>query len=568
MSRHSQKLGLSEAFTDQKLSGRQKLSLMANTVVLLIGICALFGALLHIPLLYTWHVSGVNMHLKMSIALILLSIGFFIQEKSANNRRGPLGISTLACYLGAFYVGVHGIFAYFNNINVSMAMDALLAEDPPVGGEITLYGALGLTLLTAVLLFRFFYRPSRYASLWGIHFPSLLLLNLAAFGLIESWAIIPLYRYLTSTPGSLAFVCFSLAILFSPAHTSPITVPLTSKVPRVRMLLLALMIMWVGTVLWQTIGSSIIVGPDLARISAIRSQLLLDDIVQIIFSTLILGLGLYILGTLEEKFFLVRKLNESFDNHALLATTLSHDLKAPVTTQIHALEMISEGHFGKNIEDERVQRMLLAIIDSNRFALDLVLNLVEMLRYEMKEERFFAQELQIVSLLSEIREELEPVAQRKGQTLSFNSDMEWNETIIADAFGLKRVLYNLVINALHHVGQGGIIEVSALASSHEMLFSVKDNGRGIPPALQKRLFTRFSTGGGEQAISTSSGLGLYISRQIVERHGGRIWVESTENKGTQFFFTIPRVLAPKLPRAPRPSTTRHHSEEKAAKTHR
>ncbi|MDZ7777048.1 MAG: ATP-binding protein [Bacteroidales bacterium] len=104
---------------------------------------------------------------------------------------------------------------------------------------------------------------------------------------------------------------------------------------------------------------------------------------------------------------------------------------------------------------------------------------------------------------------------------------------------------NLISNAIKFTRQGGEIKISAEKSAKEILVSVSDNGIGIAPGRIEKLFRideNDSTPGTNKEKGT--GLGLILCKEFVEKHGGRIWVESVENKGTVFTFTLPRKAAP------------------------
>ena len=104
---------------------------------------------------------------------------------------------------------------------------------------------------------------------------------------------------------------------------------------------------------------------------------------------------------------------------------------------------------------------------------------------------------------------------------------------------LLQVFQNLIGNAIKFTDAGGRITVSAASTEHEVVFQVADTGCGIAPMDLPRVFDRFwqATSAGSQG----AGLGLQITKGIVETHGGRIWVESSEGRGTTVSFTIPTV---------------------------
>ncbi|MDZ4120911.1 MAG: ATP-binding protein, partial [Candidatus Cloacimonadaceae bacterium] len=100
------------------------------------------------------------------------------------------------------------------------------------------------------------------------------------------------------------------------------------------------------------------------------------------------------------------------------------------------------------------------------------------------------------------------------------------------------VFSNLISNAIKAVGTAGKIALRADQSGQFVLISVKDNGRGIPMELQKRIFEKFvKLPGGDN--SSGTGLGLMICREIIRAHGGTIWVDSENGKGAEFLFTVP-----------------------------
>ena len=101
---------------------------------------------------------------------------------------------------------------------------------------------------------------------------------------------------------------------------------------------------------------------------------------------------------------------------------------------------------------------------------------------------------------------------------------------------------NLCGNALNYTNKGGTIDIYIKAQNGDLIFSVVDDGNGIPKEDIPNLFMRFSQGTSKKR-STGTGLGLYLSRQIVEAHNGKIWVESKVNKGSEFSFILTNAVA-------------------------
>lgn len=270
-----------------------------------------------------------------------------------------------------------------------------------------------------------------------------------------------------------------------------------------------------------------------------------DELFEIFITTVISGFGLYILGTLDETTQLsdelqtsAEELQSAFGNLALTAATLSHDLKAPIQSQINALEMVKNGHFGSHIETERNQRILQTLTENSLFELELVSNLIALLRYEIKEEQFQPQPFNINDLFLEIHDELQPLVLRKELTLILYPIEAESPIIVADYLSLKRVLHNLIFNAIQHLSHRQHIEVRSHNTAKSWIFTVQDNGPGMPPEVRETLFNQFEAD--RLQLSTGLGLGLFISKQMVERHGGHIQVQSPPNGGTLIRFTIPQ----------------------------
>jgi signal transduction histidine kinase len=100
-------------------------------------------------------------------------------------------------------------------------------------------------------------------------------------------------------------------------------------------------------------------------------------------------------------------------------------------------------------------------------------------------------------------------------------------------------LINLAANAIKYSDPGDQVTVTVQEDEEEVTIGVVDTGPGIPPEAQERLFRKFYRVPGAEGVAEGSGLGLAISRQIVESHGGRIWVESEVGEGTAVYFALP-----------------------------
>ena len=118
-----------------------------------------------------------------------------------------------------------------------------------------------------------------------------------------------------------------------------------------------------------------------------------------------------------------------------------------------------------------------------------------------------------------------------------NKDLE----IKADRSELRRVICNLCGNAINYTPEEGKVTITIKNEASDLIFSVSDTGCGIPSEDIPNMFQRFSQGTSKKR-SAGTGLGLYLSRQIIESHGGKIWLESKLNKGSEFSFLLTDVI--------------------------
>ena len=113
------------------------------------------------------------------------------------------------------------------------------------------------------------------------------------------------------------------------------------------------------------------------------------------------------------------------------------------------------------------------------------------------------------------------------------------ELVTADERRIRQVVFNLLSNAVKFTPQGGSVVVGSAQENGEVLVSVTDTGPGIAPEDQERIFEEFQQTEVGQEQREGTGLGLALSRKLVELHGGRIWVESEPGRGSTFTFTLP-----------------------------
>lgn len=231
----------------------------------------------------------------------------------------------------------------------------------------------------------------------------------------------------------------------------------------------------------------------------------------------------------------LRELELVNKNYVRIMRVMAHDLRNPLSGMTGlASVLLEEG----NINEE--SKHMLRLIETTGF--HTIEMISELLKTGLAEdgEKPIKKPLDIKALLYDSIELLQFKAADKGQKIIF--DIETSTPIIADVSNEKiwRVINNLIVNAIKFSHTGGVITVGVKSDNKNVLISIADNGIGIPPEQKELIFEMFTpakkTGThGEQPF----GLGLSISKRIVDMHNGRIWFESEEGRGTTFFVELP-----------------------------
>lgn len=222
--------------------------------------------------------------------------------------------------------------------------------------------------------------------------------------------------------------------------------------------------------------------------------------------------------------------------------TLTHDLRTPLLAAIQTIKFFLDGSVGE-ITDK--QELLLSTMKkSNEDLLGLVNTLLEVYKYDASKLELCKTDFNLNSLISQTYNELKPLAEKKDISFKLNYELGDEIKINADRGEIRRVICNLCGNAINYTNDGGEVQVSVKRQDRDIIFTVQDNGNGIPKEDIPNLFKRFSQGTSKKR-STGTGLGLYLSRQIIEAHGGKIWLESKLNKGSEFSFLLTDVVVNK-----------------------
>ena len=219
--------------------------------------------------------------------------------------------------------------------------------------------------------------------------------------------------------------------------------------------------------------------------------------------------------------------------------TLTHDLRTPLLAAIQTIKFFLDGSVGEITAQQ--EHLLSTMKKSNEDLLGLVNTLLEVYKYDASKLELCKTDFNLNSLISQTYDELKPLAEKKNLKFLLEYGLDESTKINADRGEIRRVICNLCGNAINYTNDGGEVQISVKQQEKDIIFTVQDNGNGIPKEDIPHLFKRFSQGTSKKR-STGTGLGLYLSRQIVEAHGGKIWLESKLNKGSEFSFLLTDVI--------------------------
>ncbi|HEX6927385.1 MAG TPA: ATP-binding protein [Longimicrobiaceae bacterium] len=225
-----------------------------------------------------------------------------------------------------------------------------------------------------------------------------------------------------------------------------------------------------------------------------------------------------------------------------MMSVVSHDLRNPLSTVMMTAELLLDGRTDPEEQRRHLQTIGRAAGSMNRLIRDL-LDAGQLDQGSLAIER---RPLEPGPLAEEACESMQPMAKDKGQRLTCEIEAQLPK-VEGDAERMGQVLSNLLGNAIKFGQEGGSIHLRVASRREEIVFSIIDDGPGIAPEDLPRVFDRHWRG--KETAHLGAGLGLAISKAIVEAHGGRIWVESEPGRGTAFHFTIPTLKPESEPEA-------------------
>ncbi|MBU4331990.1 HAMP domain-containing histidine kinase [Patescibacteria group bacterium] len=234
---------------------------------------------------------------------------------------------------------------------------------------------------------------------------------------------------------------------------------------------------------------------------------------------------------------LYRKIKEVDKMKDEFISIASHELRTPLTAIRGYVEMMQTGTLGK-VSAKSKKALTVISISADRLG-DLVEDLLNVSRIEQGRLEMTIKPAQISQIINEIIEQLKVQAEEKGLYLKYEVAKDLPK-VLTDTDKLKQILVNLIGNAVKYTKKGGVTVTSYVNKDGIMEIKVADTGIGMSPKEKERLFEKFYRVKGEQTKNIpGTGLGLWITKKLIELMKGKIYVESLEGVGTQTIFTLP-----------------------------
>ena len=233
---------------------------------------------------------------------------------------------------------------------------------------------------------------------------------------------------------------------------------------------------------------------------------------------------------------LLKETEQANQAKSAFLSSMSHELRTPLNAIINFVEMVARGMIGP-VNQEQVE-LLDQALHSSKHLLNLIDDVLDISKIQAGQLTLFIEDQ--VSAQVEVEATLSIVGgliQEKGLHLIRDIDPHL-PTVSCDRRRLRQVLLNLISNAIKFTNEG-TVTVSVKNRVQEVLFAVIDTGPGIPPDKQDLIFEPFIQAENGERQLQGTGLGLPISRSLIQAHGGKLWVDSERGEGSAFFFTLP-----------------------------
>jgi signal transduction histidine kinase len=508
-------------------------------IILIITGISLFGWFSGKMGLTSFSIKYIPIPHSSAVVFIGLSILFFIKFKFEQSGFVSSSVTLLVSFI-AFYC----ILIFLNFIfNFTWDVENIFIKNPEKFGDVVIGRMSPITSLLFILICagilsnrKMNYGTIRYfggsfSFLAGIISSVLLIGYLYRAPLLYGSQIIPV-----SLPSAICFLLFSITLLRI-YELKYWTFNLIKDNKVTRQLLKSFLPMVVLIVILEgfldTVFSFNDINPPLTAAFILLIVVFVTVFIILRVSAIIGAQLLRAEESLKKSEAQLRQLNADKDR---FISILGHDLISPFNMLIGYSGLLLEDL--RKLEIEDIENQLIQINNAAQNTFKLLEELLIWARTQSGKIPFCPRDLNFRDICRDTLTTLSQIANTKNITINYLTAENLN--VFADADMLKTVIRNLVSNAIKFTNSNGVIEINAEGRAEDVLVSVSDNGVGIEPENVLKLFDFsyvLSTTG--TADEKGTGLGLFICKEFVEKHGGKIWVESEKGKGSEFKFTIP-----------------------------
>jgi len=219
----------------------------------------------------------------------------------------------------------------------------------------------------------------------------------------------------------------------------------------------------------------------------------------------------------------------------------AHQLRTPLSIIKWSLSMLLGGEMGDI--PQKHKDVLVKANQTNERMIRLINDLLNVARIEEGRFIYKPTTVEFTEIVEAIIDSVMPLIEEKKIKLTADLNKGTDKVVKVDIEKIRLAAKNLVDNAIRYTPEDGTITITLVKEDGKVLFSIKDSGIGIPKDQQDRVFTKFFRASNAVRKETEgTGLGLFITKNIIESHDGTIWFKSQENKGTTFFFNLPVIL--------------------------
>jgi two-component system NarL family sensor kinase len=215
---------------------------------------------------------------------------------------------------------------------------------------------------------------------------------------------------------------------------------------------------------------------------------------------------------------------------------MTHDLKTPTIAQIRALELLAKNTFGE-LNKQQLE-IVNQIMNSCKYMYDLIFSILDTYLYDNGQTKINYEKFDIAELVSLTINEILYLSKEKEQNILISNQCTSNE-IVADKFQIKRVIINLLSNAITYGDRQSDILLKLGNSGKDLILSVENKGAYIPEDKISEMFLKYKSKENAKFRKTGTGLGLYLAKQIINAHNGHIYASSTKDCICTVGFSIP-----------------------------